>query len=122
MAKILVVEDDTDFSESLAKYLARIGHTPLCEIHGRAGLKTLLKEDPEVVLLDLRMPVMDGFDFLEVLRSYLRLRTFPVFVMCGLLDEEALSRLGGFGVKQVFLKGHFEFEDIRNAIESELNN
>ena len=120
MAKILIVEDDPDASESLSRFLSAIGHQVVCEADGRAALKTLFKTDPDLIVLDLRLPVMDGLAFLKVIRSYLRFRSHPVFVTTGVGDDLTLSEVQFFGVKQVFKKGDFQFSDIRKAIDAEL--
>ena len=117
MANVLVVEDDRDFCESLERYLAALGHSTRCENDGRSALKTLLRLDPHVILLDLRLPIMDGIAFLNVVRSYLRFKFTPVIVMTGVDDEAILQQLEDLGVEQIFKKGHFEFADLRRAIE-----
>ena len=117
MARILIAEDDRDFSESLTRYLSALGHTPICEADGRSALKSLMREDPDMILLDLRLPIMDGFSFLKVLRSYVRFRFLPVFVMTGVSDEALLRDVEGAGVTKIFRKGMFEFADMRRAIE-----
>src|SRR5437868_1513638 len=66
MARILIAEDDRDFCESLTRYLSALGHTPICESDGRSALKSLMREDPDMILLDLKLPIMDGFAFLKV--------------------------------------------------------
>ena len=120
MARILVVEDDRDFCESLTRFLSAVGHIAICEGDGRAALKSLLKHDPDLILLDLKLPVMDGLAFLKVVRSYVRFRSIPVFVMTGISDEGALANVMDAGATRVFRKTQFEFGDIRKAIEDEL--
>src|SRR5690348_15599150 len=118
MARILIAEDDRDFCESLTRYLSALGHTPICEGDGRSALKSLMREDPDMILLDLKLPIMDGYAFLKVLRSYVRFRFLPVFIMTGVTDENFLRDVEGAGVTQIFRKGLFEFADMRRAIEA----
>src|SRR6476469_8365862 len=115
MARILIAEDDRDFCESLTRYLSALGHAPICEGDGRSALKSLIRHDPDAILLDLKLPVMDGLAFLKVVRSYVRFRSTPIFVMTGMSDDEKLQEVQDAGATQIFRKGVFEFADIRKA-------
>lgn len=70
MAKILVVDDSEDSRETLAAYLRKFDHDVTCVPNGREALSHVLATLPDVILLDLLMPEMDGPSFLEVIRSY----------------------------------------------------
>ena len=63
--KVLVVEDDASIREALCDVLRLAGHEAEGAEHGRAGLEALEREIPDVILLDLRMPVMNGLEFLR---------------------------------------------------------
>jgi CheY-like chemotaxis protein len=118
MARILIIEDDTDTCESLKRYLSAIGHTAVCEVDGRTALKSLLRHDPDAILLDLGLPIMDGVAFLKVVRSYLRFKSLPVFVVTGSEDDASLDQLSDLNVRQIFSKGKVEFAQIRKAIDA----
>jgi len=122
MAKLLVVDDDGDFCEALKRYLGAIGYSALCELDGRSALKTLIREDPDLILLDLKMPIMDGVAFLRVVRSYVRFKSHPVIVLTGIADEAILTELESYGVTAILQKGNFEFADVRRTIEKALPN
>src|SRR4051812_29334186 len=87
MAKVLVVDDNEDARESFADMLRCAGHEVFCAPNGREALSHVLAQLPDVVLLDLLMPEMDGPSFLEVVRSYLRIQSLPVVVLTGLADS-----------------------------------
>jgi DNA-binding response OmpR family regulator len=63
--KVLVVEDDSSIREALCDVLRLAGHEAEGAEHGRAGLAALERGIPDVILLDLRMPVMNGLEFLR---------------------------------------------------------
>lgn len=63
--RILVIEDDASIREALCDVLRLAGHEAEGAEHGRAGLDALAKSTPDVILLDLRMPVMNGVEFLR---------------------------------------------------------
>ena len=62
---ILVIEDDASIREALCDVLRLAGHEAEGAEHGRAGLDALSRTTPDVILLDLRMPVMNGVEFLQ---------------------------------------------------------
>ena len=66
-AKILVVEDDADVRQALVLWLAGSGYAPLEAADGRTGLSLVAGEKPDAVLLDLRLPGLDGFEVLGAL-------------------------------------------------------
>jgi protein-histidine pros-kinase len=77
---ILVVDDDRKALKLAEKALAQLGYRPLCRLSGREGLTAAEKEPPAAVILDLLMPDMDGFEFLERFRATPGGRRTPVIV------------------------------------------
>jgi CheY-like chemotaxis protein len=120
MAKILVVDDSEDGRESLAVFLRVRGHTVVCVPNGREALARVLTDLPEVVLLDLLMPEMDGPSFLEVVRCYLRIQSLPVVVLTALSDSPMIDRARALKVNSILVKGKATPDDIQKAIEEAL--
>jgi CheY-like chemotaxis protein len=81
MPTILIVEDDRDTREMLERFLELEGFTVRCAENGRAALDVLHREGACVILLDLMMPVMNGWEFRRVQSSDPRLSTIPVVVV-----------------------------------------
>ncbi len=117
MAKILIVDDDNDCAEGLSKIFQNAGHEVACTANGRQALSHVLNELPDVVLLDVMMPTMDGPSFLEVVRSYLRLQSLPVVVLTGLTDSPMIDRMQALKVNAVLMKGKASSEDVLKAVE-----
>lgn len=69
MAKALIIEDDADTAEILRLYLERDGLEVLCERDGPGGLQIAMEQDPDIVLLDLMLPGLDGRDLCRRLRA-----------------------------------------------------
>lgn len=67
--KILIVEDDVQLMKSLRDKLKHEGFATIVARDGQAGLKTALKEKPDLILLDIIMPKMDGIEMLKKLRE-----------------------------------------------------
>lgn len=117
MAKILVVDDDQAGRESLVRLLSAAGHKTTDAPNGRDALSILLTDRPDVVLLDLVMPEMDGTSFLEVVRSYLRLQSLPVVVLTAIEDSPMIAKAQALQVNCVLIKARASSENILKAIE-----
>ena len=120
MAKIMIVDDSPESSQSLAKFLELGGHVVTCVPNGREALSQVLSNVPDVILLDLFMPEMDGPSFLEVVRSYLRIQYLPVVVLTGLGESPMVERVQHLKVNSILVKGKASPEDILKAIEEAL--
>ena len=91
-ASVLVVEDDVMNRMVLQRSLEQEGHTVSVAPDGRAGLELLRRGPFEIVLLDVLMPEMDGFELLELLQADERLRQIPVIMISALEDMESVVR------------------------------
>ena len=80
---VLVIDDDAGIRETLAEYLRAVGYHVDVAGDGVEGLERLSETRPDVILVDLRMPGMDGRRFLELVRADPARRTLPVVLMSG---------------------------------------
>jgi CheY-like chemotaxis protein len=104
-ATVLLVEDDAPTREVMARTLRAQGWEVLEAADGREGLERLRERRPAVILLDLMMPTMDGFEFVEALRREPVWQTIPVVVVTAAdLSATDRERLNG-QVQQVLQKG-----------------
>jgi chemosensory pili system protein ChpA (sensor histidine kinase/response regulator) len=113
----LIVDDNGDEAETLARLLRAGSHSVATAPNGRNALMQVLQDLPDVILLDLLMPEMDGPSFLEVIRSYLRLQALPVVVLTALSDSPMVERIQALKVNTVLAKGKATPEDIIRAVE-----
>ena len=84
--------------------------------NGREALAMLMGMTPDAIVLDMRMPMMDGAMFLDVVRSYLRLQNVPVLLFTAYPDGPEVARAERLGVRGVFCKGQ-DFLPILTAVE-----
>ena len=120
MAKILLVDDQPELAAPIVKHLEQQGHSVTCLPNGKEALATVLSDLPDLIILDLLMPEMDGPSFLEVVRSYLRLQSLPVVVLTGLADSPMIDRAQSLKVNSVLIKGKAGLEDIKHAVDEAL--
>ena len=115
LRNVLVVEDDIDIREALQEVLEVHGYVVLTASHGGVALEKLtLLQHPCVILLDLMMPVMDGFQFLEVLERRGEAHEWPVVVLSANRDIERARTLPG--VASVLSKP-FELDDLLERVK-----
>jgi len=119
---VLVVEDDPASREVIKRTLERDGWVVWEAENGRAALDAVRRHVPDLVLLDLMMPEMDGFEFVSHLRSMDAGRSIPVVVVTAReLSLEDRKRLSGH-VRRVFRKGSFSrdelVQELRRALEA----
>jgi CheY-like chemotaxis protein len=93
-ALVLVVDDDTDLRQLTASVLACNGYGVVEAGHGREGMTKLVQHTPDLVVLDLNMPVMDGWEFCAEQQrlSEGRLASVPVLLVTGADDASAHTR------------------------------
>jgi CheY-like chemotaxis protein len=99
---VLVIEDDADVREVLADVLRAHGYTVVTAGDGEDGLRAARGAPPGLILLDLMMPRMSGYEFLEVRATDRELRAIPVIVLTA--DRSANDRLSDGGAALVLSK------------------
>ena len=116
MAYVLVVDDHMDAGETVAALLRKRGHRAIAVRNGRDALVYVTADTPDLIVLDLLMPAMDGVMFLEVVRSYLRLQKLPVLLMTAYPESPQVERAVKLGVLGVYRKGN-DFNALLDAVE-----
>ncbi|MBF0588583.1 MAG: fused response regulator/phosphatase [Magnetococcales bacterium] len=90
--KILVVDDDRVNSTLLNRLLGRDGHTVISAFDGQEGIKKFEQERPDLVLMDVRMPRLDGYDAARRIKAVSSDRFVPIIFLTAVTDEEGLAR------------------------------
>ena len=110
--RVLIVEDDSDTRETLSRRLQEMGWTVSQACNGRMALEEVRKQRPELILLDLMMPDMDGFEFAEELRRSVAWREIPIVVVSAKdISQEDQRRLTG-QVAKILPKGVSSCEEL----------
>ena len=63
--RVLIIDDDREITRAIGLRLSSVGFKPIMAFNGQEGLEIVQKDPPDAIILDLRMPVMDGFELLE---------------------------------------------------------
>jgi DNA-binding response OmpR family regulator len=92
--KILIAEDDDNFRALITEVLEQAGHTPLAEANGRLAWERLLREGADLLVTDINMPEMDGFELLRTVRETSAYRELPVLLLT--IRELAEDQVAGY--------------------------
>jgi CheY-like chemotaxis protein len=116
MARILVVDDEAVIAQIIRLLLEPEGHEVMIADDGSRGFAAAQRQAIDLIILDLMMPVMDGFSVLEALRGTERTASIPVIVLSARSDDETQRRCQEFGV-ETYLQKPFESEDLIGAVK-----
>ena len=116
MGSILLVDDEADSRDALRRYLERVGFIVRSAPNGREALIAVATTVPDVIVLDVMMPEMNGMEFLQVIRSYLRWQTIPVILLTAFDKGEHMERANQLGVSNIFLKASYNMADLAQCI------
>lgn len=105
MANLLIIDDDVPASAALAALLRREGHQVTCAPTAGKALSQLRQGDPDLVLLDLTMPRVDGLDLLDAITDEPRFRGLRVAIYSGRDEPDALAAARRLGACDYIVKG-----------------
>jgi signal transduction histidine kinase/DNA-binding response OmpR family regulator len=114
--RVLVVEDEADMREMLRRLLEKAGWAVSEAADGQAALARVAEDRPNLILLDLMMPEMNGFTFVEALRQQDASRSIPIVVVTAKdLTPDDCQRLNGY-VEQILQKGAYSQEALLHEV------
>ena len=99
----MVVDDESDFVEPMAFWLKSKGYTVFSAGNGKEGIKVIKEKGPDIVFLDINMPVMDGFATLKEIRQFAK--DLPVIIISAFVNDPRLADANKLGISGVFYKG-----------------
>ena len=118
---ILVVEDDYSLMNVLRKKLISVGFNVFEAANGEEGLDAVSKHRPDLILLDIIMPKMDGLTMLKKLREDEWGKKAKVILLTNLSDEEKVLKENDLGSFDYLVKSDWSLEDIVRKIRKKLN-
>ena len=120
LATILAIEDDPSFRDLLKLHLQFAGHTLRGAADPEEGLRAILEEPPDLILLDLDLPYLSGFEVLQALKSDRASRGIPVVIITGRPDGEAYERCRKIGFEG-FASKPLKREDLLGVVNKALD-
>lgn len=121
MSKILFIEDDPLIIKIYTTRLTADGYQVLSAENGEAGIKLAETEIPDIIVLDIMMPRMDGFGVLEKIKSNEKLKNKPVLVYSNLAQDEEIQRARQMGATEFIIKANFSPTEMVEKIKQYLN-
>ncbi len=115
--KVLVIEDDNFLVNAYRVKFGNMGYDTRIALDGNEALKVLEEWEPEIVILDLVMPNMDGYEFLEKMRAIEKYRDTPVLISSNLGQPEDIERATKLGANSYVIKGNLSLSDLVKKIE-----
>ncbi|MEK7165486.1 MAG: response regulator [Patescibacteria group bacterium] len=120
MAKILFIEDDPLIVKIYTTRLTADGYTVLSAENGEEGLLIAEKEIPDLVVLDVMMPKIDGFGVLAKLRTHELMKTKPILIYSNLAQEDEIKRATEMGATEFIVKANLSPTEMVNKIKQYL--
>jgi DNA-binding response OmpR family regulator len=115
--KILVTDDEPNIVQTLQDRLEMNGYTVVTATNGKEGLETALKEKPDVILLDVIMPIMDGHEMLEALRKQPEGKDPSVIMLTARSQMQDIARANSCGISDYIVKP-FDLSELLEKIEA----
>ena len=112
---MLIVDDDREITRAIALRLSNVGFKPLMAFDGQQGLQMVLADRPDAIILDLRMPVMDGFTMLQKLQNSVHTRNIPAIILSADAADQARLKALRAGATY-FVEKPYRAQDLIEAL------
>lgn len=115
---ILLIEDDPVLGEVMKKRVEAEGYNCFWEHDGKEGMARLLQSRPDLMLLDIIMPNMNGYEVLETIRADKSLSEIPVIVISNSGQPIEIEKILKLGVKDYIVKAHFSPDEVLEKVKN----
>jgi two-component system alkaline phosphatase synthesis response regulator PhoP len=120
-ARVLVVDDEADIVSTIQYRLEFCEFEVITATNGKEGLEKAANEKPDLILLDISMPVMNGHEMLERLKNRPDLKDIPVIVLSAYSDARDIAKAADLGIVDYVTKP-FDFTELMEKISNALGN
>ncbi len=115
--RILIIDDSSFVREMLTSTFLREGYDITSAADGVEGLTALYMVKPDIILLDLEMPGMNGLTFLETIRKQRTFEDLPVILLTSVQSRHTLMHAAQLGVNACLLKNRFELNGLLSRVQ-----
>ncbi len=116
--KIMVIEDDRFLSSLIKARLEKDGFNILQAFDGEEAIKSLKQEQPDLIILDLIMPKVTGFEVLQMISITPGLSKVPVVILSNLAQDSDIEKARQLGAKEYFVKVKISIDDLIEKIKA----
>lgn len=116
VARVVIVDDNADFCHLMGRLIRHLGYDATCLTSGVQLMQHLTDQMPELVILDLMMPDMDGLDVLSAIRKDDKLQELPVVIFSALSDQKLQRKAAAMGATEWWLKAGVDFTSIAQRL------
>ena len=116
-ASVLIIEDDSYISDMYRIKLESEDFEVIITGDGMAGIKVLEKRRPDIVLLDVVMPKIDGFNVLKIIKKNPELKEIPIVLLTNLSQKENVEKGFELGADSYIIKAHFTPSEVIEKIK-----
>jgi DNA-binding response OmpR family regulator len=116
---VLVADDDPDILSLVALRLERFGYDVVLARDGEQAMATALERGPDIAVLDVTMPKLDGYEVTERLRGNLATRNMPVILLTARVQESDIARGVEVGADD-YVKKPFSMQELRDRVQAAL--
>jgi len=117
MRTILFIEDESALQKTFGDFLRDKGYKVVSALDGESGLKLVKEVKPDLILLDLILPKLDGFKVLERLKADPETESIPIIILTNLERAEDIGRALELGAKTYLVKANYSLEEVLDKIE-----
>lgn len=119
--KVCIIDDEKDIREIYSIKLSASGFDVVDAGDGLTGLEIIRAQKPDIILLDLQMPIRNGLDVLEELAKDKTISSIPVIILSNADSEQAMEIVGGFNTRFYFVKSLVTPQKVANAVREVLH-
>lgn len=119
--KILVIEDEETLNKTLSASLKSEGFEVFSALDGAQGLDFAKKEKPNLILLDLILPKIDGFEVLKSIKEDSNLRDVAIILLTNLESPENIQKALVAGATTYLVKANYKLEEVLDKVKEVLN-
>ena len=117
MKKVLFVEDESALQKALTDILTQAGYKVVSALDGEIGLRLAKSEKPDLILLDIILPRLNGFEVLKKLKENPELKEIPVIVLTNLEKMEDVEKAIELGAKTYLVKTQYTIDEVIEKIK-----
>ncbi len=121
MKTILFIEDESALQKTFGEVLGQEGYKIIPALDGETGLNLAKTKNPDLILLDLILPKIHGFDVLKKLKEIEETKNIPIIILTNLEGVEDINKALEMGVTTYLVKAQYSLEEVVEKVKSALN-